>query len=99
MDDTSQDQDWRSEPRKSEDELCCCPVYVRMTQHQRAAVRILARERGESDAQFLRCLVDREARIQLGGEADAELAPSRKRSDAVLTIMNALCRQSRRRSD
>ena len=99
MDNTSTHRDWRSEPRKSVNELYSCPVYVRMTQRQRDAVRQMARERGESDARFLRCLVDREARIQLKGETDAKLAPTPRQSAVALAVLKGLGRQRRRRSD
>jgi hypothetical protein len=59
----------------------------------------MAKERGESEAQFLRCLLDWQARRQLKGETDAEIATSRISSDLAMTIMKGLCRQLRRHRD
>jgi hypothetical protein len=72
-----------------------CPVYFRTSHSEREALRQMASQRGESEAQFLRCLIQREAKVLLEGEADAKLAPSRLKADNALAFMSGLIRNAK----
>jgi hypothetical protein len=91
--------DWRSEPRKSPTDLCSRNVFVRMTQGDRDSLKRLAGLRGESEAEFIRQLIRREACFVLQDQADAKLSPTpeqREQSEGALAFLKLLGKACRR---
>jgi hypothetical protein len=95
MDDADQNRDWRAEPRKPDNELCSCVTYLRTTRKQKDDLRLMARQRGGSEAQFLRDLIDREAKAVLQGQNGAKLAPSQIEADFAESFMKLIIRSAK----
>jgi hypothetical protein len=70
-------------------------TYLRTTRRQKEALRLMASQRGESEAYVLRCLIDREAKAVLEGQSGAGLPPSRKETDFATAFVKALIRNAK----
>jgi hypothetical protein len=68
---------------------------------------MIANQRGESEAQVLRSMITREAATTLEGKPDAELPPSKVKTDLAMALLKSwlktakqsVKRQPRRRRD
>jgi len=95
MADTHLNRDWRTEPRKRDNELYRCVTYLRTTSEQKEALRLMASQRGESEAQFLRSMIDREAKVVFEGQSGEKLPLSRIEADTAGAIMKLIIRSAK----
>jgi len=95
--------DWRNEPRKSKDERFARTIYARVPKSTKDALRQLAAQRGETEAQYIRDLIDWQTRAVLREEADAEMRapPAQAKAELQLAetyvkVLIKACRSQRR---
>jgi hypothetical protein len=75
--DESQPRDWRSRPRKNDDQRFSCVSTLRLPLGIKATLRELASHWQATEAETIRGLIVFAGRSILHGEANASLAPAR----------------------
>ena len=84
--------DWRSEPRKGQDDRFNAVCYTRISKAMKRSLRKLAARRGETEAQYIRDLIDWQNQVVLDGETDAEMPAPPAQTKAELQLARTVVR-------
>ena len=71
-------------------------LFARVNRKEKEIVRLIAKQRGESEAQTIRAMIARESKIVLKGQADAPLPHTRLEMEQAFAFTRELCRAAKR---